>query len=203
MRSFNPRTPCGVRHFRSFRFYLSRCFNPRTPCGVRLDVLEDIIKKKPFQSTHSLRSATCNDCKFFYQKPVSIHALLAECDQCLRRRARNDSGFNPRTPCGVRPGGVTISQHLSAFQSTHSLRSATSACGRGRQLRPVSIHALLAECDIHQKFGLRRRLCFNPRTPCGVRPGAELSLSGLCPRFNPRTPCGVRQAAGNMAETFL
>ncbi len=35
------------------------------------------------------------------------------------------------------------------------------------------------------------RLCFNPRTPCGVRLGMGESLEESA-RFNPRTPCGVR-----------
>nr|DAY99800.1 MAG TPA: hypothetical protein [Caudoviricetes sp.] len=34
-------------------------------------------------------------------------------------------------------------------------------------------------------------LRFNPRTPCGVRPGF-VSYAPLKHRFNPRTPCGVR-----------
>ena len=145
-----------------------------------------------FQSTHSLRSATV--------KPTE--AIAAGCS------------FNPRTPCGVRPGcRWTRRQGLS-----------------------VSIHALLAECDCGY---FRKRLTlrsFNPRTPCGVRPRLRLLLSlqkrfqsthslrsatrhfrggVFCPAvsihallaecdpvfpvcndcklsFNPRTPCGVR-----------
>ena len=80
------------------------------------------------------------------------------------------TGFNPRTPCGVR---LMISVNFSMsrrFQSTHSLRSATllnkmkkntyvsfnprTPCGVRLNklnefwvLRRVSIHALLAECD--------------------------------------------------------
>ena len=80
------------------------------------------------------------------------------------------------------------------FQSTHSLRSATTMNADKTYNVRVSIHALLAECDkiminyIHQREG------FNPRTPCGVRQdtsgGAWSTMS-----FNPRTPCGVRQEA--------
>ena len=36
----------------------TNCFNPRTPCGVRLNKLGWTYKVSPFQSTHSLRSAT-------------------------------------------------------------------------------------------------------------------------------------------------
>ncbi len=78
------------------------------------------------------------------------------------------------------------------FQSTHSLRSATTAAGR------LSFSSS----------------CFNPRTPCGVRPAPEYgfqvrvqfqsthSLRSATRKyghrhqafagFNPRTPCGVR-----------
>ena len=123
-----------------------------------------------FQSTHSLRSATnreedgvCADC-------VSIHALLAECDKVFRALKDEQDSFNPRTPCGVRLPTVDEMAGIFKFQSTHSLRSATSCskpfltepnsfnprtpCGVRRMHRnalvlliPVSIHALLAECD--------------------------------------------------------
>ena len=33
---------------------------------------------------------------------------------------------------------------------------------------------------------------FNPRTPCGVRPIADLQNARKAANFNPRTPCGVR-----------
>ena len=192
-----------------------RSFNPRTPCGVRLGNSFRKQHKGKFQSTHSLRSATVSDYALIHYIPVSIHALLAECD-CV---------IQPRYPLHLR------------FQSTHSLRSATVSynpgihCTSGFNPRTpcgvrlarlfcivignvVSIHALLAECDapsISIPIGI---VGFNPRTPCGVRPVtpagevetikvsihallAECDLRhGFCPRqwrgFNPRTPCGVR-----------
>ena len=167
-----------------------------------------------FQSTHSLRSATPVDTNRLHSVPVSIHALLAECDprtikerkikQCFNprtpcgvRRVRpyNNKptiGFNPRTPCGVRPG------HSSALPA-----------------RTVSIHALLAECDVYPMGYYTRLKSFNPRTPCGVRrilarnagrrkwfqsthslrsatgPGYVIIVDAG--GFNPRTPCGVRR----------
>ena len=145
-----------------------------------------------FQSTHSLRSATQKGNKTMSNQIVSIHALLAECDSHLCPQLLGVRGFNPRTPCGVRPMGRACEDDLAKFQSTHSLRSATlslyigtgnrgfqsthslrSATGIGNRpaclslfqsthsLRsatgqdsqagkyvPVSIHALLAECDL-------------------------------------------------------
>ena len=79
---------------------------------------------------------------------VSIHALLAECDDLVSTCIPEHAGFNPRTPCGVRRLPLPSSGRKSLFQSTHSLRSAT--------FQAVGIDAQI--------------LGFNPRTPCGVRP---------------------------------
>ena len=122
-----------------------------------------------FQSTHSLRSATSVFRFFAARYPVSIHALLAECDRLGKLFHSRIGGFNPRTPCGVRldvgpmrlagksfnprtPCGVRRylrpeKPSTYRFQSTHSLRSATFHAGK----RPAEIAR------------------FNPRTPCGVR----------------------------------
>ena len=100
-------------------------FNPRTPCGVRRTLRRRSHLCGRFQSTHSLRSATNR----------------------LERGNHTRRSFNPRTPCGVRRQALRPSIWETAFQSTHSLRSATR---RGRMHLPdlpVSIHALLAECD--------------------------------------------------------
>ena len=108
------------------RAYTLRCFNPRTPCGVRHHFHSFYNPLVMFQSTHSLRSATlyryCNVIDY----TVSIHALLAECDSSAAADAFSVPGFNPRTPCGVRRSTSIPADTLSAFQSTHSLRSATA-----------------------------------------------------------------------------
>ena len=132
-------------------------------------------------------------------------------------------GFNPRTPCGVRPYNAHTPGKGKGFQSTHSLRSATdifpalvsylfsfnprTPCGVRRFARShldgldgVSIHALLAECDISSAGCCRLVFRFNPRTPCGVRPsgwGIFCASTG----FNPRTPCGVRLAYTQITRT--
>ena len=144
---FNPRTPCGVRRDTFASDVTAASFNPRTPCGVRLREASRGIPLTRFQSTHSLRSATAR----------KIQATPGPWS------------FNPRTPCGVRHTGREPGPLSEKFQSTHSLRSATDFTGFGRADPPVSIHALLAECDpalLSLQWGLS---CFNPRTPCGVR----------------------------------
>ena len=214
------------------------CFNPRTPCGVRRFTSKIIVFPCGFQSTHSLRSATADAQREIERKRVSIHALLAECDRNTRPLQSSRTSFNPRTPCGVRQGyrcsrasSMTFqSTHslrsatwfssksltlYALFQSTHSLRSATNAGSTSSARRLVSIHALLAECDCSSVSFIFLLFCFNPRTPCGVRPekalcaldGKTVSIHALLaecdqgplarvkrPRgFNPRTPCGVRR----------
>ena len=123
---FNPRTPCGVRPGPLFPLKPGpSSFNPRTPCGVRPNLTSYTPAMRGFQSTHSLRSATWSTLKSGASFPVSIHALLAECDGCpgpriswlyrfqsthsLRSATQDQQGlaglagcFNPRTPCGVR-----------------------------------------------------------------------------------------------------
>ena len=122
---FNPRTPCGVRQVASGKGFPFLRFNPRTPCGVRRVTFQHTAETRPFQSTHSLRSATSIRSRLLSLCVVSIHALLAECDQI---RVQDIPGIRP-------------------FQSTHSLRSATRRFLPGGGGAPVSIHALLAECD--------------------------------------------------------
>ena len=122
-------------------------FNPRTPCGVRPGLDKASVRDLLFQSTHSLRSATAVFDNLMAGMDVSIHALLAECDLPGLASIPDQSGFNPRTPCGVRQLVVVLTCHPSV----------------------VSIHALLAECDC-PVFGTVYGICgFNPRTPCGVR----------------------------------
>ena len=149
-------------------------FNPRTPCGVRPIMTPPILIRTLFQSTHSLRSATLGVGKDKTQgSTVSIHALLAECDKFRQDGRAGKSGFNPRTPCGVR----LIS--MNPYDNW----------------KIVSIHALLAECDSWRIILPCGTRSFNPRTPCGVRHALlPMSLWGFMTGFNPRTPCGVRLA---------
>ena len=123
------------------------CFNPRTPCGVRqrnTKRKETIMK---FQSTHSLRSATGYRGAGGAMDTVSIHALLAECDHQRGTTPETTKSFNPRTPCGVRLAIINGGNPGNEFQSTHSLRSATTDDAPTPAATAVSIHALLAECD--------------------------------------------------------
>ena len=147
--NFNPRSPCGERPLSIMRTFCASNFNPRSPCGERL-----YIPSHQEGMTH----------------------------------------FNPRSPCGERRRGPSMQRSSSLFQSTLSLRRATTTTGVGlefvtfqstlslrratsslphqTQLHSISIHALLAESDIHLVQVRRRYLDFNPRSPCGERLGS-------------------------------
>ena len=77
---FYPRSPCGERPRSTGCPGRPRHFYPRSPCGERL--------KYCLHAAHLLI--------------ISIHALLAESDPPVTRRARNLSNFYPRSPCGER-----------------------------------------------------------------------------------------------------
>ena len=144
---FNPRTPCGVRQTGG-EITWTRCWFQSTHSLRSATHRFQLAAIHPlFQSTHSLRSATADAQREIERKRVSIHALLAECDVLVPQAKVSFPGFNPRTPCGVRPEYSPPSIQSDKFQSTHSLRSATFLVHRYYLTPAVSIHALLAECD--------------------------------------------------------
>ena len=127
---FNPRPPCGERLFPMTPTALSCCFNPRPPCGER--------PCPPWMTSCSLT--------------VSIHALLAESDQSHLSYRGGCVRFNPRPPCGERRAPRHPRFPAGRFQSTPSLRRATFYYVSRHLFRNVSIHALLAESDIHLAY---------------------------------------------------
>ena len=212
---FNPRTPCGVRpsldkteeqeNQVSIHALLAEC-----DMNILLGFYDDI----QFQSTHSLRSATHNEPGFDAKIVVSIHALLAECDMRVWPGDEVLWGFNPRTPCGVRHNGQTAKNRANTFQSTHSLRSATRINAmrsrsslfqsthslrsatihnpKGLNVQKVSIHALLAECDVPERR--RHNLSGGFQSTHSLRSATIFGfiIAAAAKGFNPRTPCGVR-----------
>ena len=114
-------------------------------------------------------------------------------------------------------GATLISPLLvscSMFQFTHPVWGATLLLAQMYYNLFVSIHAPRAGCDSSAPVLLACPLCFNSRTPCGVRhealvrPLVMLVFQFTHPvwgatyhyrrcqlgasRFNSRTPCGVR-----------
>ena len=131
--------------------------------------IKSTATKEEFQSTHSLRSATFAFplanilCESFNPRtPCGVRQVFVAVQA-------GDGGFNPRTPCGVRQFDPNQAPDATQFQSTHSLRSATAGQWSRTNYFLVSIHALLAECDLRRRGGRHQHGSFNPRTPCGVR----------------------------------
>ena len=150
---------------------------------------------------------------------VSIHALLAECDRILLDATARSISFNPRTPCGVRRNLQRLQKSTIWFQSTHSLRSATVGLVFSLPGEPVSIHALLAECDAfiapeidgaimfqstHSLRSATRKVMpllkqfgkFQSTHSLRSATISRVSLHTIPCCFNPRTPCGVRLFTG-------
>ena len=116
-------------------------------------------------------------------------------------------------------------ENPGAFQSTRPLRGATALLGINAVVLSISTHAPLAgrdtstlpSCSTPAEFqptrplrgatsvrrfaGLRLKH-FNPRAPCGARPGLSRRIT-TNRHFNPRAPCGARlSAAAGLPEQW-
>ena len=124
----------------------------------------------PFQSAPSLRRATA----------------------CGSYSASSAAHFNPRPPCGGRR--KFMEKFLTAFGiSTLALLAEGDIISyHGRQNQYISIRALLAEGDLRRCLRDSIQSDFNPRPPCGGRPGHHALWQMPLMHFNPRPPCGGR-----------
>ena len=145
---FYPRSPCGERPALGGTTTPEVYFYPRSPCGERQPSIQ--VQHLP--------------------KSISIHALLAESDNCEPVLHQSQKHFYPRSPCGERLNSTSHTNLPEKFLSTLSLRRAT-ACHNG------------------QLLGIYH---FYPRSPCGERPprGGSCYLDNI--DFYPRSPCGER-----------
>ena len=190
-------------------------FNPRTPCGVRPRRSNTPACAGRFQSTHPLRGATSSLHPLSGIQLISIHAPLAGCDPAILASPCTSSTFQSTHPLrgatltfADDAGTLVISIHAplagcddrqfmaKAPDARISIHAPLAGCDglrlRGRDGAVISIHAPLAGCDKHHLTPSLARKYFNPRTPCGVRPMAQL-MDCVAVYFNPRTPCGVRR----------
>ena len=181
-------------HFRA-SVLLAKNFNPRAPCGARLWYRTGRLYTKRFQSTRSMRSASYAIPLRDVFRRISIHALHAERVRVDRLSTCFSKNFNPRAPCGARPPITQFTLHHKVyfnprapcgarrtptdvydpedvFQSTRSMRSASDKVSGGNYRNYISIHALHAErVRCKPPDDIRIRFDFNPRAPCGARPG--------------------------------
>ena len=130
-RSFNSRTPGGVRRSANGGLLLGRCFNSRTPGGVRRMTSEllswrttSFNSRTPggvrpesssthntglaFQFTHPGRGATESGSGLMRVESVSIHAPREGCDERASPSSQSARSFNSRTPGGVRQCGAKL-----------------------------------------------------------------------------------------------
>ena len=120
---------------------------PRAGCDFK--EIDDKLNRNEFQSTHPARGATCSATR----RSTPATGFNPRTPRGVRRgispsRARRTECFNPRTPRGVRRAQGAGASIACRFQSTHPARGATAATAH----RPPP----------HGRF--------NPRTPRGVRP---------------------------------
>ena len=174
-------------------FMRSHNFNPRAPRGARLRNVCDTLRRFPFQSTRSARSATT----------------------APTMNASQTKNFNPRAPRGARllilrhmPLTDEISIHAlreerdamlpSAYKgdfiSIHALREERDLWSgkKSRARRMISIHALREERDCMIARKPQRHTNFNPRAPRGARRRRVRRTRRQAVYFNPRAPRGAR-----------
>ena len=172
-------------------------FNPRTPCGVRHANREYVGLTKTFQSTHSLRSATNRKAGACRVQKVSIHALLAECDDvAIEGYGSTFVSIHALLAECDWPSRKPVEVHEVSIHAL--LAECDVPCVFFSSSTSVSIHALLAECDPRTKSACLTLRCFNPRTPCGVRRSA-CPFTGFSFRF--QSTHSLRSATQPARET--
>ncbi len=146
-----------------------RSFNSRTPCGVRLYDCSMMRTPSRFQFTHPVWGATCARCCGGYVGVVSIHAPRVGCDRDGLRSWTTSRSFNSRTPCGVRLRCLVSDTWTYGFNSRTPCGVRLVCKKSASQLWGVSIHAPRVGCDKRKVTLKRKQPRFNSRTPCGVR----------------------------------
>ena len=144
-----------------------------------------------FQSTHPTRGATDTPPNHPFQfcgfNPRTPHGVRRRALH-LRYRQRTVSIHAPHTGCD----SMTVCRHAVRAVSIHAPHTGCDAAVEyADALIKVSIHAPHTGCDNISAVIEFIGICFNPRTPHGVR----LFLTTFCSFttcFNPRTPHGVR-----------
>ena len=144
---FNPRSPCGERPCYKWPVDdFCNHFNPRSPCGERpstFTVIGDVTDISihalrvesdwrhiqsafiPGISIHALRvESDIKTIDDLIRVCISIHALRVESDSIGAEKPGGKPDFNPRSPCGERPGfngfffcAVGISIHALRVES--------------------------------------------------------------------------------------
>ena len=188
---FNPHSPYGERPRRPSRTVRMRYFNPRSPWGERLLNFHIVLLQNLFQSTLPVWGATPSFRQSRLRCVISIHAPRVGSDGASVWQVCPAAYFNPRSPCGERPGGwkytaaAVISIHAPrvgsdrtgstsaagtiSFQSTLPVWGATLGGNRVPVNISISIHAPRVGSDGRPPRPAPPARHFNPRSPCGER----------------------------------
>ena len=145
--NFNPRAPCGARHFQRSRcrlvsqFQSTRPLRGATAPGGPHQRIFKISIHAPLAGRDCSRPrrspSTCISIhaplagrddlwpEHRHEDDISIHAPLAGRDRPSQCRAPGAGNFNPRAPCGARRPHQPFASPPFRFQSTRPLRGAT------------------------------------------------------------------------------
>ena len=135
--------------------------------------------------------ATLSTRRSYENQTISIHAPRVGSDPAITGTGTSPLYFNPRSPCGERLPEHMIDAAGVVFQSTLPVWGATISLGYMLIVIRISIHAPRVGSDLIT-FSSRIALYdFNPRSPCGERPGVHVQYRASA-YFNPRSPCGER-----------
>ena len=101
--------------------------------------------------------------------------------------------FNPRCPCGQRPGRriITIDSNLISIHAARVGSDFDNLLPFTVKLS-ISIHAARVGSDTGRQQRSTEQGYFNPRCPCGQRRIRAVVKPEECKYFNPRCPCGQR-----------
>ena len=103
--NFNPRAPCGARLLPPLSHTLHLHFNPRAPCGARH---KDAEKNSSGDISIHVPHAGHDQADILMARmiSISIHVPHAGHDRLHQRFRLSPTDFNPRAPCGARPGRI-------------------------------------------------------------------------------------------------
>ena len=189
-------------------------FNPRSPCGERQRRPRPKGRQVRFQSTLPVWGATWwrwnqPPCRKQFQSTLPVWGATRSCLYSIGNHRfqstlpvwgatglpslilANVRDFNPRSPCGERPGKSFSELMAGGFQSTLPVWGATSLFGYVEISLIISIHAPRVGSDLSWPSSKSNSSNFNPRSPCGERLVPPAPVFGSTD-FNPRSPCGER-----------
>ena len=147
---FTPRAPCGARPLVPGIYQLLKNhFNPRTPCGARRQIHQDHRLTMEFQSTRPMRGATKVMVPTFCQRVFQSTRPVRGATALLYTAAWS----------------YAISIHAPRAGRDHSCLESQSAMPLFQSTRPVR------GAPVYASASGRDRWYFNPRAPCGARPG--------------------------------